>query len=248
MDEIERPRARRHDAGQVRLTERDLAAFGWLADMKAIWEPDLAVLLGRLAGSEPVSAPAVRRMIVRWRRAGVAEGRKILADRPRLVFLAAGGAALVGETTWREAAAWTAYHAADVSRARLWLEGQARVEVEGLPAFAVADWTAERRWRQHLLALAGGKMAPGVHVPDGILTTPSGKRIAVEVERTPKEHARLDRIVGALTVPGGYDGVLYLVTGTAVESAVRGAYERTVERARGRVAPLGLLRLPEVLS
>src|SRR4051794_35913292 len=41
----------RSDAGQVRLTERDIAVFRWLSDMKAIYEDDLAALLVRMPGT-----------------------------------------------------------------------------------------------------------------------------------------------------------------------------------------------------
>lgn len=239
-------RAERSDKGQVRLTQRDLEALTWLSDMKAIAEPDLGVLLGRLAGSDSaVSASAVRRMIVRWQRAGLAIGRKLMVDQPRIVFLQQAGAQLVGETTWRETAVWTALHQADVSRARLWLEGQA-VEVPGLPRFTVADWHSERRWRQELGARHGGKVPVGTHVPDGVVTTPKGKRIAVEVERTPKERRRLDSIMAALLVPGGYDAVLYLTTAPVIENGVRAAYERA--RERGYTVPLGLVPMPGALT
>lgn len=242
-------RAERSDKGQPRLTQRDLDVFAWLSDMKAITEPDLGVLLGRLAGSDsPVSASAVRRMITRWRKLGVAEGRKVMMDEPRVVFLLPGGAQHVGETQWRETALATAMHAADVSRVRLWLEGDAVAgpELYALHGLAVADWQSERRWRQELAARMGGKLAVGVHVPDGVVTTPGGKRVAVEVERTPKEGRRLDRIMDALLVPGGYDGVLYVARGKAVQNGVQAAYDRA--KVRGMTVPLDVVPMPGVMS
>lgn len=242
----EQPRARRSDAGQIRLTQRDLDVFAWLSDMKAIAEPDLATLLGRLDSGQPVSASAVRRMITRWRKAGVAEGRKVLVDQPRIVFLLAGGAQLVGEDVWRETAVWTALHAADVSRSRLWLEGFTDgLEVPGLPLFTVAEWQSERRWRQETAARRG-KLNPGVHVPDGVLTTPNGKRIAVEVERTAKDRRRLDLVMEQLLVPGGYDGVLYLIKQPVLENGIRAAVDRA--RDRGLTVPVGIAPIPEALT
>lgn len=244
----EQPKKRRSDAGIPQLTPRDLDVFAWLADMKAISEPDLGVLLGRLAGSdEPVSESAVRRMVVRWRKGDPrngpwAEARKVMHKEPRIVFLELAGALLVGETQWRGAALSTALHAADVSRVRLWLENPERVgpELDQLTGLQVASWQSERRWRQELAARSpGGRMPPDVHAPDGVLTTPGGKRVAVEVERTPKDGRRLDKIMDALMVPGGYAGVLYVVRGKAVENGVVAAIERA--RSRGLTLPLDVL-------
>ena len=118
-------RTPRADAGTVRLTVRDMAALGWLADMKAIYESDIGPLVatlpappGAVAGHRP-SPRAVRFLLSRWRRAGVAEPRKLVAGRSRIVRLTAKGAAMVGADSFRETAEATAYHQCEVSRLRL---------------------------------------------------------------------------------------------------------------------------------
>jgi hypothetical protein len=79
-----------------------------------------------------------------------------MVDQPRIVFLLPGGAQLVGEDQWRETAMWTVLHAADVSRARLWLEGHVDgLNLPVLTGLRVAEWQSERRWRQEAAARAG---------------------------------------------------------------------------------------------
>lgn len=51
-------------------------ACRWLADMKALYETDLAVLVGRTQGSGRLGASAVRMLVSRWQRAGLAEARE----------------------------------------------------------------------------------------------------------------------------------------------------------------------------
>lgn len=248
MSVVENVRAPRSDKGHIKLTQRDLDAFQWLSDMKAISEPDLAVLLARLAGREqPASESAVRRIITRWHKAGVATGRKVMFDEPRIVFLQAGGAQLVGERQWRDAAMWTALHAADVSRARLWLEGHTEgLDLPLMHSLRVGEWQSERRWRQEHAALFG-KLNNGVHVPDAVVTTMgSGKRVAIEVERTPKPGRALDKILDQLLDPRSHDGVLYLTRGLAVQTGVQAAYKRA--RERGVTVPLDIVPMPGPLT
>ena len=56
----------------------------------------------------------------------------------------------------------------------------------------------------------------------------------------------MDKIMDALLIPGGFDGVLYVYRGAAVGNGVRAAYERA--QGRGRVIPLGVVEMPEVLT
>jgi hypothetical protein len=238
---------RRADAGQVRVTERDLAVFGWLADMKAIYETDLAALLARMPGAAGrPGASAVRMLILRWRHAGLADARKLVYDRPRIVRLVRLGAALVGVEPFRETSEITAYHQCEVSRLRLHLEGRPSPSLGRL-----THWESERAFRSDLDALGlarRGAERARVHVPDGVATYEHGVRVAVEVERNVKAPARLARIVEALLTD--YPVILYAVTSREVRTAVLSA-ERAARAALGqrqvspdRIGALSVIDLP----
>src|SRR5690606_36693841 len=111
----------RSDAGQIPLTDQDMAICGWLLTMKAIYEPYLRVLIGRLTGRVP-GEPAVRALTRRWRAADVADARKLNMSKPRIVRLRPNGALLLGDASFKETAEFTAYHQAEVCRMRLWME------------------------------------------------------------------------------------------------------------------------------
>lgn len=254
-EEIPRRRAQRSDKGQVRITERDILIFNWLSSMKAIYEPDLAVLIQRLTGSRP-GDPAVRALTRRWRTADVAEARKLLANRPRIVRLLAGGARLAGEENFKATAEYTQYHQAEVSRVRLWMEGT--------PSHrhgAVTSWESEREFRQHSAQIFGS--ASGIQVPDGVVTFADGTRASIEVERSPKSQERLRTILGrSLAV---YDEVIYaipadprelaktgkLTPGPEIATAVRTADLAVRQQNEIRGTKLGALRIiaiPEEVS
>jgi hypothetical protein len=247
-------RRKRADAGQVRLTERDVAVFRWLSDMKALYEDDLAALIARLpgtawsvAGHRP-SPPRVRGLIARWQRAGYADARKLINGAPRIVRLTRTGAALVGLDSFRETAAVTALHQCEVSRLRLVLEGRPSPSLGRL-----SRWESERTFRSDLdalgLARRGQAGQESVHVPDGVATYERGTRVAIEVERHAKAPARLARIVEELLT--NYEVTLYAVAGNEVRNAVAAA-ERSARRSLAhrqvsaeRIGALSVIDLPE---
>jgi hypothetical protein len=219
-----RVRRLRSDAGQPRLTSRDLAVFAWLADMKAIYETDLGALIARLpavAGAVPGHRPShnvLRKLLGRWQYAGLVTARKLIAERPRIVRLTATGAALAGVTGFRETAEVTAYHQCEVSRLRLHLEANPSPSLGRL-----IGWESERAFRADLDALGltrkgAERERAAVHVPDGVATYESGDRVAVEVERTVKAPVRLARIVEQLL--SDYPVTLYAVASNQIRTAV----------------------------
>lgn len=229
---------RRADAGIPRLTRRDLAALSHLEDMRAMWEPDVAVLLGRLSGRGPVSPTSVRTAIRRWVKLGVCRVQKVFAHEPRLVWLTAQGAAVAGSqgsSQWREPGMGVLRHTAEVARVRGWLEQR------GLAGQRVVQWVSERSWRiaNHEAVKAGA------HPPDGIAITEDGRRFAIEVELNDKGPSRTARIALALTA--AFDQVVYVVPeGTQTARAVHEGMLRTIAgdmKSRvgdGRVDPLYL--------
>lgn len=247
-----RPRV---DAGTVRVTDRDLLIFRWLADMKAIYETDLSVLISRMppapgavAGRRP-SPVRVRALLARWQRAGFAEARKLIYGRPRIVRLQRAGATLVGVDSFRETAEVTAYHQCEASRVRLYLEGRQSPTLGRL-----VHWESERAFRSDLDALGLARRGrPGgdrdrVHVPDGVATYEHGQRVAVEVERSVKAPVRLAGIVEQLLT--NYPVTLYAVASaevrTAVRSAERAARASLAQRqvSADRIGALSIIDLP----
>lgn len=211
MEQAER--VERSDKGTVRVNSRDMAAMEFLGDMKAAYEPDLAVMLSRHTG-RVVTESATKQTINRWRRAGLVDATKVLADHPRIVSLARNGAELLGERFRSDTSPWGHVHTAEISRVRLWLE-------EGSTPFGpVTDWRSEKRFRQD-------NFAPGAdqgHVVDGTVTFASGVVAAVEVERTAKDAARLQRIVAGLT--RDYAVTMYAAHSPRIRRNVEAAYER----------------------
>lgn len=251
--DVEAPgRKRRSDAGTVRLSERDIFAFRWLSDMKAMYESDLRVLFGRISGRMP-GQEAVRATIRRWDQAGYARAQKLLVGEPRIVWLLPPGATIVGETSWRETAAHTSIHQAEVAHVRLWMEGQ------DWPSGRVTGWQSERRLRQEAGFKSKSQGRPE-HFADAIATFEDGTRAAVEVERSPKELSRVRAIVMDLirtysltiyAVPEGADE-RERVRMDAIARVVRTAYEQVKEGHEKagvtNVLPLAIRRYPAGLE
>lgn len=219
--------ADRSDLGIVRLTERDVRALVWCGEMYGV----RADLLGDLLG---VSPDVVRRLHVRWRRAGLAE---------------TGGLGPGGVWCWLSRAGldacglpYGAYRPPLGRLAHVHAVGAVRLALEGWPVYGEggAVWRSERRLRYRLGSAAGRRG----HVPDGEVLWPDtsaefgGEVWCVEVELTPKTAERTARIMSELLtrvadfgqdegLAGG--GVRYARVVYACSPAARGV----AERARG---------------
>jgi hypothetical protein len=177
----------RSDAGVVRLTGRDVAGLVWCGEMYGV-RADL------LAGVLACSADVVRRVHVRWRRAGLAETGR-LGPGPVWCWLTRAGLDACGLPygAYRPPLGRLAHvHAAACVRAALedwdvWQAGGAR-------------WRGERRLRWRAGSAAGRRG----HVPDGEVLWPEGAADfggqvwCVEVELTPKTADRTAAIMTEL--------------------------------------------------
>jgi hypothetical protein len=210
------------------LGPRDVEAITWLETMRVISEPELAVLLTRIAGrGELLSEAAARAVATRWARAGIASRGRLLVATPSFVWLTAAGAGLVSDADYREPK-WAAMpHASAVARARLWLETHPDPAMRAEPG----TWVSEREWRAEHGILA----ATPALIPDGEMTNAAGHRLAVEVELAPKGTARTVDKVRRLAA--AFDWVLFLVqAGTQTARAVRTAIITESERTGDDVA------------
>lgn len=250
----------RSDKGSIKLQERDLAALRWLVDMRAAYESDLAVLLGRLRDDGPrrLSDSTTRALVARWERAELAVPKRLLAKRPRIVSATRGAARLAGEaTTWHDPALWTAVHGVEVAHLRLWLESPGERMHDGTELHPEPDaWVSERSLRQFALGGRSAKERKGKqpHLPDAELVTDAG-RWAIELERTAKNPDRLRDIVQELVTSGRYQRVVYYVPRDgAIAAHVEKAYEAAAKAQQstlgtwasgGRVAELYVRPYPD---
>jgi hypothetical protein len=205
-------RARRADAGTIRLSQRDID--GLLLAGEHYGAP--ADLLAAALRTEESRLPAIT---ARWRRAGYAETGR-LGPGPGWYWLTRAGmsATGLGYPAVRPSLGRLA-HIRAVLAARLWLAAG--------PAWAdgKAWWHSERRLRAD--QPAAGRHG---HVPDAEIHWPSlpgspyaGQVWAIEVELTPKPLARTTRIMGGLLAPMRYAQVIYLTAPAAAPVVTRAA-------------------------
>jgi len=202
-------RPRRSDAGQVRLSGRDVTGLLLCAEHYAVQYDLLAAALGvRLRG-----------IVARWRRAGYAE-TGTLGPGPAWCWLTPAGMAACGLSyPARPPALSRQAHIRAVLAARLWLEaGQAYADGQ-------AWWRSERKIRAALPSNAGA-----AHLADAEICWPSvdgsryaGQTWAVEVELTPKPVARTTGIMAGLLYPMRYATVVYLTAPAARPVVLRAA-------------------------
>jgi hypothetical protein len=196
--------ARRADAGEVRLSQRDIDGLLMCGEHYGCPYDLLAAALR----VEPERLPAI---VARWRRAGyAATGR--LGPGPGWCWLTRDGMTATGlrYPALRPSLGRLA-HIRAVLAARLWLASG--------PAWdqGKAWWHSERRLRADQPA-AGRRE----HVADAEIHWPSiagspyaGQVWAIEVELTPKPLARTTRIMGGLLAPMRYAQVIYLTAPAA---------------------------------
>jgi hypothetical protein len=217
-------------AGGVQLTERDIRALVWCADMYGLRADLLAALLG-------VSGDVVRQLHARWRRAGLAETGR-LGPGPVWCWLSRAGLEACG----------LPYAASRPPLGRLGhvhAAGSVRAALEDWDAYqqAGAYWRSERRLRWRLGSGAGRRG----HIPDGEIMWPetsphyAGQVWCAEIELTPKTVARTAGIMAAVLSrdtdygeePGVVRGLRYARVLYACAPGARG----TVERARASLPP-----------
>ena len=218
-----------------RLTGRDLSALAYLEEMRAMWEPDVAVLLGRLSGRGPVSPTSVRTALRRWSKLGMVQVSKLYAHQPRLVWLTSQGYAMTGGTgTWREPGPGVLRHTAEVARMRSWIEDR------GIAGQKVVEWVSERRWRQeHAEAVR-----QGAHVPDAVAVVEDGTVWALEVELSSKTPGRTLDI--AIMLTNAFPHVAYLVPeGSQAARTVRGSVAELAQQ-RGVSGGQGVMKVVEM--
>ncbi|HUN32061.1 MAG TPA: hypothetical protein VMU95_08565 [Trebonia sp.] len=228
---------RRSDAGQIRLQPRDVTGLLTLAEHYAA---PYDLLAARTATTEA----RLRAIVARWRKAGLAATGQ-LTQGPWWCWLTPQGMRHTGHQ-WDAAPPPLAHlaHIRAVLACRNWLEtGQAWQDGQ-------ATWTPDRQIRQDRPATG-----PRGHLPDAEATWPSipespraGEQWAIEVELTPKAHARTQAIMAGL-LQGPYDHVLYLCSTAALNVVTHAAaqFQQPGQPARviiRQVPPAALMPTP----
>ena len=192
------------------LRRRDIEVLGWLAEQYAGRIDHLEVLLG--AGPR-----TVQRTLARLRAAALIRTQRVLVGEPAWVLPTAAGmtACSSGFGVWRPRIGLL-NHVAAVNDVRLHIQGRA-------PG---TEWVPER-------VLARDHEA-GEHLPDGVAIT-EGRKVAIEVELTPKSRRRITAILDELNLR--FDAALYF----CVPSTHR---QLTDLAATGRWPTLGVRELP----
>lgn len=205
---VPQQRARRSDAGTVRLTARDITGLTVVAQMYAAPYDLLAERLG-------VREARLRGILARWRRAGLAETAMITAGPPWCWATPHGLAHLGYPWAYAPPALARLAHTRAVLACRMMIEAGDAYRQRG------ASWRPERAIR------AAHPVMSGAHIPDGEIIWPAsgdgpGESWAVEVELTPKTLTRTTRIIaGLLSQP--YARVIYLCAPAARPVVTRAA-------------------------
>lgn len=220
---VKAARARRHGAGTVRLSQRDIDALLLCAEHHAVPYD----LLGKALG---VSQANLRQLTLRWRRAGYVATAH-LGPGPTWCWLTHYGMTATGLRfpATRPALGRLAHYRA-ILAARLWLTaGVAWADGQ-------AWWHSERR------LLAEHPRNRGGHIPDAEVHWPSidggpyaDQIWAIEVELTAKQNERTIRIMTELLSPMRYATVVYL-TAPAARSAVLRAVTSLPAADQSRIA------------
>ncbi len=170
---MEQPKARRRrsDVGAVRQTARDVQLLTWIAQQYAVPMDLLAVLMGNRSMSSAYS------LVNRWKKAGWVQSGQVDAGPPWVWPTQSTAAAFLERkvTNWRPGLARVAH-----------LRAAAAVRLHRTGA-DLTRWIGERELTTRKFLGEGDR--PG-HRPDGIEVLSDGRRVAIEIELTPKNPQR----------------------------------------------------------
>lgn len=229
--------------GGYRLTDRDGELLSFLAEHRLALGTHAGVLLG-------TSAATAASRLARLADAGLVRAHPALPGEPRSYRITRNGLAVIGSPLPPPRVDLRAYEH-DVGVAWLWLAAR------GGTFGPLEEIIAERRLRS-----LDGSREPGaepravrlggfgprgqerLHYPDLLLRTAGGRRVALELELSPKGRTRLETILAGYGADRRFDGVVYLVHSAAVARAVQTAARRLgvsplvhIQRVRSAVSP-----------
>ena len=207
----------RSDAGQVRLTRRDVEIVTFMGEQYGLRKDQLPRLIG------DVSERTIRALIDRWTRAGLVSRQTIFAGDHAWLWPTRLGLELSGDPLpYWEPRPGILEHVFWVNEVRF------RVAAR----HDDSDWISERRLR----AEAGGANRPE-HMPDGLVLK-AGRRIAIEIQLAQKSRDRASATLHYLT--STYDGAWIFAREGGPWASLRRAMEALPTEALKKVRLLAL--------
>ena len=217
------PRAATCRPQPIALTNADLELLQFVAEHRFVLT-DQAAALG---GVQPHTA---YRRLNRLEGAGYVRRDRVFSGQSRMHLITRKGLGAVGSSLPTPRLDLHSYEH-DVGLAWLWLA--ARRGTFG----ALSEILAERTLRSRdgaretdvtePLGLRLGGTGPGgrerLHYPDLLLRTADGRRVALELELSPKGRTKLETILAGYGADPRIDGVVYLVKSQSVARSVEGA-------------------------
>ncbi len=212
--------ARRAGARAELITERDRLVLAFLAEHRLVVTPQVQSLLG-------VTVRVAQERLRTLGDGGYAERHRIFDGYPACARITAKGLAAVGSTLPAPRIDLACYQH-DVGLGWLWLAARAGTfgnlrELRSERFLRSHDARSDRAERALGVGIGGvriGGVGPGggeqLHYPDLLLTSASGKRVAIELELTAKGSGRLQRIMMGYAADARIDAVLYLVPGRSL--------------------------------
>jgi hypothetical protein len=220
-----RTRKRRTDTGP-RLNDRDHNCLEWITQQYAICLDHLAILLARKALEQrhedlqkidgEVTQKRAKEVVRRWEQMGLVEHKQFTADDPEWVWPSTTCLQMVAS----ELGQFRRYIPSLANLEHLYWINHSRLYVEQLEG---VTWQSEREIRATYPKLKAGQTHP--HTPDAIITNSEDQHVALEVELSVKNYARLDKILREYT-KSDFDRVWYFAMGKA---------ENVVKKAVGKL-------------
>jgi hypothetical protein len=202
----------RRAGGEPVLSTRDLFVLGWVCEQYGARADQLEVLLD-------CGPRTVQRLLARLRDAGLIATRRLLVGESVWAIPTSRGLRAAGQGfgIWHPRLGGLA-HIAAVTDVRLHIHARS----------SDSEWVSER--------VLAREREPGEHLPDGVVITEDGQRVAIEAELTVKSQHRVTSILDELS--GRFDTVLYF--------CAPGPYRQLSKLAEsGRWPKLGVRELPQ---
>jgi hypothetical protein len=196
-------------ASPITITARDRELLEFLAEHRLVLDSHVHSLLG--------SRSAADARLRALDRAGLVQQGTRFHGQPRSYQITRSGLDAVGSSLPRPRIDLREYKH-DVGVAWLWLVARRGAfgplrELISERALRSGDMTPEGRSRPLGVRLGGvgPRGRESLHYPDLLIVDPHGRRIALELELTPKGAGRRDRILAGYASDARIDAVLYLV-------------------------------------
>jgi hypothetical protein len=209
----------------VRLTERDVELLSFLAEHRLALPTHVAALLD-------TSAAAACTRMGKLARAGYLRPQDPFPGEPRWYQITRKGLSYIGSRLPTPGVNLREYKH-DVGIAWLWLAAQRGTfgpvgEILGARRLRSIDGGREPDAEPLAVRLSG--LGPHgreqLHYPDLLLRTADGRRVALELELSPKGRTRLEKILAGYAADPRFAGVVYLVESRAVARSVHTAARR----------------------